>query len=58
MALHPGSVLCGKKAECVVFNELVRTTRQYARDITVVDPSWLPEIAPAFFARQHASTAV
>ena len=56
VALHPGSVLCGKKPECVVFNELVRTTRQYARDVTSIDPAWLPELAPAFFARQHANT--
>ncbi len=24
VAIHPSSVLCGKKAECIVFNELVR----------------------------------
>lgn len=23
VAIHPSSVLCGKKAECIVFNELV-----------------------------------
>lgn len=34
----------------------VRTTRQYARDATVIEPAWLPELAPAFFARQHANT--
>ena len=108
VAIHPSSVLCGKRAECVVFNELVsagtpalpwpgsavqwarawscpgarsrlpaprgrppppprpsatrppapaqvRTTRQYARDATVIEPSWLPELAPAYFARQHAN---
>ena len=32
----------------------VRTTRQYARDAVVVDAKWLPELAPAFFARQQA----
>lgn len=24
VTIHPSSVLCGKKAECIVFNELVR----------------------------------
>lgn len=33
----------------------VRTTKQYARDATVVEASWLPELAPAYFARQHAN---
>lgn len=56
VAIHPSSVLHNSKAECIVFNELVRTTRQYARDATVVESSWLPELAPAFFARRHANT--
>lgn len=55
VAIHPSSVLAGKKPECIVFNELVRTTKQYARDATVVEASWLPELAPAYFARQHAN---
>jgi ATP-dependent RNA helicase DHX8/PRP22 len=55
VAIHPSSVLCGKKAECIVFNELVRTTKQYARDALVVEAGWLPELAPAYFARQHAN---
>jgi hypothetical protein len=38
-----------------VYNVLVRTTRQYARDATAVEPAWLPELAPAFFARRHAN---
>lgn len=57
VAIHPSSVLRAQNAkpECIVFNELVRTTRQYARDAVVVEPSWLPELAPAYFARQHAN---
>ena len=55
VAIHPSSVLCGKKAECIVFNELVRTTKQYARDALVVEAGWLLELAPAYFARQHAN---
>jgi hypothetical protein len=55
VAIHPSSVLCGKKAECVVFNELVRTSRQYARDALLIDARWLPELAPAYFARQQAN---
>jgi ATP-dependent RNA helicase DHX8/PRP22 len=48
--LHPSSVLRGKAPECVVFSELVRTTRQYAREVTRIQARWLPELAPAFFA--------
>lgn len=50
VSLHPSSVLCGKRPECVVFNELVRTTKQYAREVCRIQARWLPELAPAFFA--------
>jgi len=54
--LHPSSVLHGKrKPECIVFTELVRTTRQYVRGVTCVEASWLPELAPAYFARKQAN---
>ena len=42
---------------CIVFDELLRTARDYARGVTAVEASWLPEIAPAFFARHRASAA-
>jgi ATP-dependent RNA helicase DHX8/PRP22 len=48
--IHPSSVLCGKKPECMVFNELVRTTKQYAREVCRIQARWLAELAPAFFA--------
>lgn len=48
--LHPSSVLKGKAPEVVVFSELVKTTKQYARDVCRIQARWLPELAPAFFA--------
>jgi len=55
--LHPSSSLTGSghvrqrsRPPCVVFNELVRTTRQYGRCVSAVEPAWLLELAPQFFA--------
>jgi ATP-dependent RNA helicase DHX8/PRP22 len=67
--LHPSSALLSTRggaggggargvdgrAACVVFSELVKTKRQYARVATAVEPSWLAEAAPAFFARRAAN---
>jgi len=50
VSIHPSSVLHGKKPECVVFNELVRTNRSYIRSITQIDSLWLPELAPQYYA--------
>lgn len=33
VALHPSSTLCGKRPPCIVFDELLRTTRDYARQV-------------------------
>ena len=52
--LHPSSVLHGRAPECVVFNEVIKTTRQYVRGITKIESAWLPELAPFFFANKPA----
>lgn len=46
VSIHPSSVLFGQKPDCVIYNELVRTSREYMRDLTRIDPLWLPEVAP------------
>lgn len=50
--IHPSSVTHGKRPETIVFTELVKTSRQYARQVTVIDAAWLPELAPQFFSAQ------
>ncbi|KAL6782327.1 hypothetical protein ACKKBG_A06370 [Auxenochlorella protothecoides x Auxenochlorella symbiontica] len=63
VALHPSSALAragGARSgvpavDAVVFGELVRTTRTYARDVTAIDINWLPQLVPNFFARATAA---
>lgn len=50
VSIHPSSVMFGKKSDCVIFNELVRTTQQYIRSITRIDSLWLAELAPRYFS--------
>ncbi|KAK6931345.1 Helicase, C-terminal [Dillenia turbinata] len=50
--IHPSSVLHGKNPECIIFNELVRTNKNFIRNITRIDPLWLPELAPQCYAAQ------
>ena len=35
---------------CVLFNELLFTSRLYMRDLTQIEADWLPELAPQYFA--------
>ncbi|XP_020268965.1 pre-mRNA-splicing factor ATP-dependent RNA helicase DEAH10 [Asparagus officinalis] len=48
--IHPSSVLRAKKPDCIIFNELIRTSQNYVRNVTRIDPLWLPELAPQSFA--------
>ncbi|WOL13823.1 pre-mRNA-splicing factor ATP-dependent RNA helicase DEAH10 [Canna indica] len=48
--VHPSSVLFRTKADCIIFNELVRTNQNYVRNVTRIDPLWLPELAPQYYA--------
>ncbi|KAG2496731.1 hypothetical protein HYH03_005143 [Edaphochlamys debaryana] len=55
--LHPSSVLLDRKPPALVFSELMHTTKTYARDATAVEPRWLPELAPTFFAAKAPGQA-
>lgn len=53
--IHPSSVMYQKSPEYVIYHELVQTTREYLRDLCVIEPQWLPELAPKLFAKVDAS---
>ncbi|OBZ83250.1 putative ATP-dependent RNA helicase DHX35 [Choanephora cucurbitarum] len=49
LQIHPNSVLFNRTPKCVVFHEVVETTQAYMRDLTVIEPKWLAELAPHFY---------
>ncbi|XWS64175.1 hypothetical protein CRYUN_Cryun06bG0163900 [Craigia yunnanensis] len=51
--IHPTSVLFRTKADCIIFNEFVKTTNKYIRNITIIDGFWLTELAPHYYAKQE-----
>uniref|UniRef100_A0A673GQX1 RNA helicase n=1 Tax=Sinocyclocheilus rhinocerous TaxID=307959 RepID=A0A673GQX1_9TELE len=52
VAIHPSSVLFQAKPACVLFSELLHTSRCYMRDLCLVDADWLQEAAPEYFRRK------
>ncbi|XP_053310932.1 ATP-dependent RNA helicase DHX33 [Spea bombifrons] len=52
VAIHPSSVLFHCKPACVIYNELLHTSKCYMRDLCVVDTDWLFESAPEYFRRK------
>uniref|UniRef100_T1J1R0 RNA helicase n=1 Tax=Strigamia maritima TaxID=126957 RepID=T1J1R0_STRMM len=48
--IHPSSCLYTEQPpEWVVFGEVLHTSQEFMRDITVVDPQWLYELAPHYY---------
>eukprot|EP00842_Homolaphlyctis_polyrhiza_P007123 jgi/Hompol1/9/HPOL_001305-RA len=54
--IHPSSVLFGSKTPSVMFSEWVHTSRQYLRNVSTIQVSWLNEVASHFYARNSLST--
>lgn len=46
ISIHPSSLLFGSKKDAIMYIEYVFTTKGYGRSCTLVDLSWLQEIAP------------
>ncbi|KAJ3321302.1 hypothetical protein HDV06_004406, partial [Boothiomyces sp. JEL0866] len=49
VVLHPSTCLRGKD-EWVMYHEFVLTSKQYIRTCSVIEPAWLLELAPAYYA--------
>lgn len=50
LSIHPSSILCEKRSpQWVVFTEVIQTSKLFIRDITVIEPHWLYELAPHFY---------
>lgn len=44
VAIHPSSVLFGRKVEAIMYNEYVYTNKAYARGVSAIQVRWLAEI--------------
>lgn len=44
VAIHPSSVLFGKRVEAIMYNEFVFTNRSYARGVSAVQMDWVGEV--------------
>lgn len=51
--IHPSSALFHQQPHWVIYHEIVMTTKEYMREVTMVDPKWLVELAPRFYRSVH-----
>lgn len=55
LTIHPSSVMFQSPPETILFNELVRTNKMYARDVSSIKKSWLSELASKTFSRRSTN---
>lgn len=53
VSIHPSSTLFRAKAAYLVYTELVKTSKCYMRNVSVVDPQWLVDACPKYFSKQR-----
>ncbi|CAH1798736.1 unnamed protein product [Owenia fusiformis] len=56
VAIHPSSAIFRCKPSYVIYNELVKTSACYMRNVCVVDPDWIFEAAPNYFKTRPLHT--
>lgn len=49
--VHPSSALFHKPPQFVIYHELIMTTKEYMRNMLLIEPEWLLELAPNFFQK-------
>lgn len=49
VSVHPSSSLYGKNPDYVIYHTLLLTTKEYMHCVTIIEPKWLIELAPAFY---------
>lgn len=47
--IHPNSALFEETPRCLLYHELVLTTKEYMRQVIEINPEWLLEIAPHYY---------
>ena len=47
--IHPASSLFNKNPEWVVYHEVVRTSKEYMRQVISINPRWLMDVAGKYF---------
>ena len=54
--IHPSSSVFHQNPEYVIYHELVLTSKEYMRNILVIDAKWLYELAPTFYKKADPNT--
>lgn len=52
LSIHPSSVLVSERPKYVIFNEVLCSSQNYMKDITVIESNWLLDAAPHYYVNK------
>ena len=52
LSIHPSSVLVSERPKYVIFNEVLGSSQNYMKDITVIESEWLLEVASHYYVNK------
>ncbi|EKX72127.1 Helicase associated domain HA2 containing protein [Theileria equi strain WA] len=52
--IHPQSSLFDQEPKCVIYDDLVLTTKHYMRQVIEIKPEWLTQLAPHYYKQDEA----
>jgi HrpA-like RNA helicase len=48
--IHPSSVLKDPFPDCILYNQLILTSKNYVRDVCAIDEEWINDVVPKHFS--------
>lgn len=56
LSIHPSSVLVSERPKYVIFNEVLGSSQNYMKDITVIESEWLLEVASHYYVNKFETS--
>lgn len=53
--IHPSSSLFNRPPDMLIYHEVIMSSKEWAREVTAIEPQWLVELAPRFFRKADAA---
>ncbi|MCO5586888.1 hypothetical protein L7F22_040833 [Adiantum nelumboides] len=54
--IHPSSSLFNRPPDMLIYHEVILSSKEWAREVTAIEPQWLVELAPRFFRKSDATS--
>jgi pre-mRNA-splicing factor ATP-dependent RNA helicase DHX16 len=54
--IHPNSCLFEQLPRWMIYHQIVSTSREFMREVIIIESAWISEVAPHFYKSQDLET--